>query len=304
MRRRHLTLPTATCLAGSGMLFCLAAMAGLTATGCVTSGCSIYAGYRLMGVSIYGWGALAFCLLALVTFRPLAAKWPERLPYAVVLSALVADSLFLAYQALFWPCLNCLVVAGLIGGIGALSVRQQDYRTGTFKAALGLWLILFSIVSFSAGREVLLKPWAMTGPAQPQATVYFSPTCPACVDMIENLLASSDFDKVAFVPIAKSEEDRKRIEAAQGREGEAAIRALLEPASESERTFRVAFGLWRNKALMAAKGIDSVPVVVASRLPAPAAPSLSGLIPASFFTPAEPAPAAASCSISVAESCD
>jgi len=286
-------------LSGAGALFCLAALLGGIGGVCRTSGCAIYSSYRFLGLSFYGWGLLAFVLIGLLALSRRPFFFGRVYP-AVVFGALIVDIFLLAYQTLFLVCTNCLIVGFLIGGIGAVSTRTHAFcRTRVFKLTLACWAVFCGAVSVMAAKEVALTPWAMAGPATPVGTLYFSPTCPSCEALVRELSASPDANRLAFVPVAKNEEDARRIQAASGSQGLDAVLSLFEEKGHPEKIrLSTSLRLWKNRAVMAAKGMTTVPVLVASAVPRSAASSFGQALPPGFMSPSME-PQAGSCSVMV-----
>ena len=104
--------------------------------------------------------------------------------------------------------------------------------------------------------------------------VYFSPTCHRCEEVVTKIL--EDYENpagVTFFPVAKDDEDLRRLAAAlpllkePGREKEA-IRALFQPADPgvtfSDLSFRNRWHLWCNKVQLARMGLSTVPQIIST----------------------------------------
>lgn len=245
-------------LAGAGLILCSAAAAGVSFP-CGTQGCAVYAAYSILGLPVYAWGAAGFALILLASLAG------SRLLTPLLLGALLADTLLLAYQSLFWPCTNCLLAAAVIGAICLLHRPCSPGRAST--VLFLLWGILFVAVGQQAAKEVLLRPWSLQGNPDAPIQVYFSPTCQACRDLVQDVLSSSAADRAAFIPVAKSEEDEFRI-AVFLRQSNKDLLALFEPsASDEPLGLQERLRLLRNKAKLASLGRSSVPVLIAPQLP-------------------------------------
>ena len=255
--------------AALGLIFCTLNAAGAELL-CVSSGCGIYAGYTLGGLSIHILGAAGFggiLLLALLASRRPLFRW---LLFAVLLAGLLIDTLFLFWQILYWPCTSCLVVALLLAlcVLGALKAFPP-FRSRAVHLALLLWFAAFVPVAAAAGKEILLQPWPVLGPADAPVAVYFSPTCPACEKTVQEILALPDLaGQVAFYPIAKNEEDLRRLARVMETEGEVDLGILFSPADENPGELAPAqrWRLARNKMALARLGADTVPLVLTPRL--------------------------------------
>ena len=255
--------------AALGLVYC-----GLNAAGaellCLSSGCGIYAGYTLGGISINLLGAAGFGVILLCSL--LTRKRPS-LRYSllsVLLAGLLIDTLFLAWQILYWPCVSCLVVALLlvICVLGALTAFPA-FRIKIVYLVLLLWFTAFVPVAAVAGKEVLLKPWPALGPADASVAVYFSPTCPACEKAVQEILTLPDLaGQVAFFPIAKNAEDLGRLAKMLEPAAEADILALFSPdgGAPAEPGLALRWKLARNKMALARLGADTVPLVLTPRL--------------------------------------
>lgn len=255
--------------AALGLIFCTLNAAGAELL-CVSSGCGIYAGYTLGGLSINILGAAGFgviLLLGLLASRRPLFRW---LLFAVLISGLLIDALFLFWQILYWPCTSCLVVALLLAlsVLGALKAFPP-FRTTAVHLALLLWFAAFVPVAAAAGKEILLQPWPAVGPADAPVAVYFSPTCPACEKTVREILALPDLaGQVAFFPIAKNTEDLGRLARILEPAGEADLKALfsLADGAPAEPGLALRWKLARNKMALARLGADSVPLVLTPRL--------------------------------------
>lgn len=277
-----------------GMSFCLANAFGADLL-CLTRGCSLYAGYSLFGISVDLLGAGAF--LAIVTVALLARKhklW--RLPlYLLLVFGLLFDALFLFWQILFWPCTSCLFIAlvfllCLLGALRAFPLFHSKFLYLT----LLLWLVTFMPAAANAGKELLLRPWAVFGSVDAPVAVYFSPTCPACRTSVLAVLDTPMMrGQAAYFPVAKSDEDLQRLAAMVQVGGEAGLRQLF--AQENPELQKVSWSLrWRlarNSMLMARMGVDTVPLILTPQIVAPAPsppvlPAPSGhWLPQNFFAP-------------------
>jgi hypothetical protein len=252
-----------------GLIFC-----GLNAAGaellCLSSGCGIYAGYSLAGFSIHALGAAGFGVLLLCTLLARQRPLFRFLLFTALVAGLLIDTLFLVWQILYWPCTSCLVAALLLAlcVLGALKAFPP-FRSRAVHLALLLWFAAFVPVAAAAGKEVLLQPWSVLGPANAPVAVYFSPTCPACEKTVQEILALPELKgQVAFYPIAKNEEDLRRLARVMGTEGEVDLGILFAPTDGkgAELTSAQRWRLARNKMALARLGADTVPLVLTPRL--------------------------------------
>jgi hypothetical protein len=252
-----------------GLIFC-----GLNAAGaellCLSSGCGIYAGYSLAGFSIHALGAAGFGVLLLCTLLARQRPLFRFLLFTALVAGLLIDTLFLAWQILYWPCTSCLVVALLLAlcVLGALKAFPP-FRAKIVYLALLLWFAAFVPVAAAAGKELLLQPWPAVGPADAPVAVYFSPTCPACEKTVQEILSLPDLaGQVAFFPIAKNAEDLQRLARMLEHKGEADLMTLFSPGggAPAEPGLALRWKLARNKMALARLGADTVPLVLTPRL--------------------------------------
>jgi hypothetical protein len=294
-------------LAATGAGFCLANALGWHLP-CGTAGCEVYAGFTLFGYSLYVWGVIGFAALALSALV-LSATGRER-PYGFLLAgALLADTCCLFYQSLFGPCGNCLLVAAMVGGTAVLSMAiHSRFRNRLIFGLTCLWTLFFVNVGISFTKETIFKPWAVVSPPDSTIQVYFSPTCPACREAVEQVLLSPVGKEAAFYPIAKNSEDRVRIQCVlnEGLKGEQALRRLFEK-NESvgrEAGFDLRLKLLRNKVALVSRGFNRVPLIITPFVPT--APGQSGADPGGQSVGVSPAyvlPPPEGCSMVTEEAC-
>ena len=259
-------------IASAGVVYCALNAAGIEVF-CQTSGCALYRGYSFLGVSLYIYGAIAFLLVAALGVLMLRHPSFENLLYWLVLGILAADTVFLGYQILFWPCLSCLVVAALLGAVGWVGYRQVGrFRTLSLQVVLSVWFAAFLVVGVAAGKEVLIEPWPLAGPSDAEVKVFFSPTCGACrTEVLKIIGIPSLRGKVALFPVAKNDEDLARLADFTNRGGMPldAIESLFLPLESSGG--RLGLGLrWklvRNKMVLAKMGENQVPFITGAFLP-------------------------------------
>jgi hypothetical protein len=255
--------------AALGLIFCTLNAAGADLL-CLSSGCGIYAGYTLGGISINLLGAAGFGVILLLALLARQRPLFRSLLFTALVAGLLIDTLFLFWQILYWPCMSCLVVALLfaLSVLGALKVFPS-FRSRVVHLALLLWFAAFVPVAAAAGKEILLQPWPALGPADAPVAVYFSPTCPACEKTVQEILALPDLaGQVAFFPIAKNAEDLQRLARMMEQEGEADLMVLFSSADgpPAESGLALRWKLARNKMALARLGADTVPLVLTPRL--------------------------------------
>lgn len=256
-----------------GIFFCTLNALGIE-TFCVTSGCAITADFSIFGISLYFFGAAAFG--GFIAVRLLGTrKWT--LMYA--LAFLVADIIFLAAMSFMAPCLSCLIVAALIFLLAVLSLLdvRKDSLPTTTKAihySLVAWMIFASPNTLNVASE-LLGPSPIHGTAKAPIKIFFSPTCPACKDMVVEVMESSP-DNVALYPVGKDQVDMEKICALSCKYEESeniqlALDACWSGDCQKEMSIleqtALSIKLWRNKIHLAKMGKDSVPVMITQMIP-------------------------------------
>lgn len=252
-------------VASAGFLFCLSAALGIADGLCVTQGCEVYRAYSIAGISLYWVGAALFLVLGLFSLRP----GDYRLLVFLTGAALAGNLVFLAIQFLLWPCVNCLIVAALLGGFAWCLALQA--KSG-LRILCFVWLLLFSANLLSMARDGI-SPWPVLGENDAEIRVFFSPSCPACRQAVEDLLNRPDLiARSAFYPLAKDAGDRRRIALLSRNlaRGMAPARAFAvhwhpEPIEAGwSRDWRIIPHLWRNKIHFAGKGATRVPLIISS----------------------------------------
>ena len=276
-----------------GMLFCLLNAFGAELL-CLSSGCALYADYRVAGIPVNLLGVAAFAAIVLVSLlareRP---AWRFRL-YLLLLLVVFLDTLFLAWQIAFWPCSSCLFVALLLIGCLFAALRVfPPFRSKLLFLVVLLWFAAFAPVSVAAGKELFLRPWSAFGPADAPVAVYFSPTCPSCKSVVLAILERSDLlDRVAFYPVAKTAEDVRRLALLLEVEGAAGLRRVFSDDPVPAQTpWSLRWRLLRNNMMMARMGVTTVPLVLAPQLIEAPAPPAALPMPGSSWLPANLLPA-------------
>jgi hypothetical protein len=280
-----------------GAVYCLLNAAGAELF-CVTQGCKIYGDYRLFGLSFYFYGLAAFLLIFFLAL--LHPRYPVRfLAIVVLMLVLFANTLFLIYQFLFWPCVSCLIAAALIGLAALIGWRCfRVRRRSPLAAVFVLWVVFFILVSVNVGRDIAFTPWAIYGSDDAPIKVYFSPLCPACRDAVLNLLDSPQAATLtAFYPIAKSARDEVHVARffqlqEEGHDDRVALTAMFDEPDTAPPALgkRERLRLFANKMALARMGASTVPQIISPfvlETPPPGQPFSPTFDP--FFTPAPPA---------------
>jgi hypothetical protein len=265
MKYRFSLLLTAIALAG--FLFCLLSALGLTDTLCLTQGCEVYKGYTVAGISLYWIGAAVFLILGVMSL------WPGTYGLLAILTVLVlvGDFAFLIIQFLFWPCTNCLIVAVFIGSFAWCLAGQV--KAG-LRILCSVWLLLFSANLLLLAKDSI-QPWPVLGKNNAEIQVFFSPTCPACRQVVENLLHRPDLvPHAVFYPLAKNADDHERIKLLSRNltQGMPPWQAFaihwqkLIPFDKLDHDWNLTLNLWRNQLHLAKKGAVQVPLII-SQIP-------------------------------------
>lgn len=267
VRPRFLTITILA--AAAGTILCVLQLAGIDLP-CLTTGCSIYGDYALFGLPIYGYGAAGFAVILILALAALYSPAARKVLGLAVLAGLIIDTLFLGWQVLYWPCLNCLHVALLLGvaAVGCV-LAFPDFRRWVFLSALALWLLVFIPVVTAVGKEVLLTPWSLAGADDAAIRVFFSPTCPACATAVGRILDNPTLtSRTVFYPVAKEEEDVRRLArlVQSGPAQPVALRQLFAPGPvvEASPTLSLRLRLAQNKMALARLGEGTLPLILSS----------------------------------------
>lgn len=256
-------IPVLTTISLAGFLFCLLSALGITDSLCLTQGCEVYQGYTVAGLSFYWIGAAVFLILGLMSL------WPGVYGLLAILTGivLVGDFIFLIIQFLLWPCTSCLIVAALLG---TFAWTLAGHVKSGLRMLCMVWLLLFSVNIFHLAKDSI-PPWPVQGQNNAEIQVFFSPTCPACRQVVENFLRYPDLaTHVAFYPLAKNNDDRQRISLLirnlrQGMPIEQAFAFHWQTLPSTENigwNWYLVFNLWRNQLHLAKKGATQVPLIL------------------------------------------
>ncbi|MCW7755360.1 hypothetical protein OOT00_15355 [Desulfobotulus sp. H1] len=264
--------------AGLGLTFCLLSLWEVSDIFCLNSGCDVYKGYSLFGVPMYALGAMAFLVLGVLSLSP-SSQVLLRMVTGVFLCA---NMFFLLWQIFFWPCTSCLVVAAILG-VFAFHVFRRSFWVWRFLWLA--WLFFFFAASLGAVRDGF-SPWPILEDGNGDVKVFFSPSCPACKELVDGWIQSDKGGNVAFYPIAKNGWDIDRIAWLQknlddGMDRENAFVLFWdEPFPEKTRwlpPFFLMMKLWKNNLVMARIGESRVPFVLSRGIVGTEGPS--GLSP-------------------------
>ncbi len=271
-----------------GAIFCLLAAMGATESLCVTQGCSFYKGTTLFGFDLYNLGAIGFGLLALVGQAAARSAKLGTLFSLLLVCAIIFDGVLLAIQAATTSCVNCLIVAFLLG-LTALCTFPLHSRKGLL---LALWAFCFTAALAGAVRESI-TPQSVYGPEDASIKIFFSPTCPSCKAMVEKLLARDDVrSEIAFYPVAKNDNDLtgialfcQSIDKGNTIDDALSLTWSTDPTQLDPRSFidrlKIHIISMRNKLALLHAGYQSVPLVLTNNQkltdcpePSPSTPAL------------------------------
>jgi len=192
-----------------GAVFCISMVLFGDVIPCASGGCALFS---QSGVSSLMWvaGAIVFAGCAVMDSRG-----NRKVAYALVTACLLMDGVLLSIQGyLSMPCTMCMAVGLFFGfmGLGALIATYSSRRRILMAASLCFWCMgLWSAVMAMGMNE--LKPWAVYGDETAELKVFFSPSCEACKDVVNDVVREQrvPLDKVALYPVAKNEDDLNRI---------------------------------------------------------------------------------------------
>ncbi len=265
-----LIMPWPLLVALLGLVFCAWSAYGNAFQICLSVGCEISKDMSIGGISLWWFGCAAFATLIILSFsgRPVLG---------VVVSGffLVADMALLLLMLMTASCLSCLIVAVFF----ALAYTAFRYAGKGYDPVSRSWLILvwFALMVANLGGVLRenMTPWAMVGPEEPSVNVYFSPTCPACLDVLTVMAPNPT---AAFYPVMKKESEFDMVAhmADALAEGKNIQQALIHAQSAHEdmpkqglfSLMMLRLRLLFNEAYLARNGMHVVPVVEYKGLPA------------------------------------
>ncbi len=241
------------------------------------------------------YGAIGFALLSVTLFLYNKSPLVKKLTPAIMVAALLIDSVFISYQLLYYRCSSCHVVALLLGLsiLPLLRCPALQWKP-LVRGAFGVWLLLFFSVGIMIVKEVAVQPWSINGNEQASVRIFFSPTCTACEDTVRDLLQRVESgDDLALIPIAKSQKDQSRIAyyLKQKRLGNDDLNLLFADTEKCELGSKDWMCLEKNKIALSSLGASKVPLVVSTgRLPLKQEVHLPafGIDPGLYYQPISP----------------
>ncbi len=253
-----------------GLAFCAWTAYGNTIDICISAGCAVTQHISVGGISLWWFGCISFAILVVLSFsgRPF-------LGVLVAGACLLADVGFLLLMVLTASCLSCLIVAILFALTYSAfrhSGKKLDERVKRSWLVL-LWLLLF-IGNIGGLLRENMMPWSIRTSQTADVNVYFSPTCPSCMNAIS---AFSNSPVTAFFPIAKDDNDLIYVARMQYflNQGNTIIDALTlaRESSEVPEDFDIfdemllRLRLYFNSSYLARNGFDVVPIIEYKGLP-------------------------------------
>ncbi len=261
----------------AGLAFCAWSAYGNAFQICLSAGCEISKEMAIGGISLWWFGCAAFATLIILSFS-------GRPALGVVLAGmfLVADVGLLLLMLMTASCISCLIVAIFF----ALAYTAFRHAGKGYDPVSRSWLVLvwslFLIANLGGVLRETMTPWAIVGPEEPSINVYFSPTCPSCLDAITTLAPNPT---AAFFPVLKKDSEFALVAhmADALAEGKNIHEALLHAQSSHEALPKQGFfssmllrlRLLFNQAYLSRNGISAVPVIEYEGLPAFLAPKKS-----------------------------
>jgi hypothetical protein len=122
------------------------------------------------------------------------------------------DCLLLAVMLITAPCASCLVAAALLALIyacfRALALDNMPSRHRNHSLLLLSWLCLF-VANLGVLAHITFTPWpiyAAENKDQFVANVYFSPSCPACRQLVQHI-DQAEAARMNWYPVAENEDD-------------------------------------------------------------------------------------------------
>ncbi len=251
-----------------GVAFCAWSALGNSLDFCITAGCELNSDTALWGISLWWYGAVAFCIL---TILALSGR-----PWLGVCAAgfcVILDLFLIILMLTTSPCVSCLIV-GLLFVLNYMAFRYAGKGLNPLPRSI---LIAVWMVFFIANVGIIIRDsfgtWAVYGAEKPSISVFFSPSCPHCLTAVQALVSNKD---AAFYPIDEKDGDFDAIarmlhNIARGDNilvaMEKAKKASENPLGFFDNAY-LYFRLTRNKAEVIMSGSNVVPFIEYQGLPA------------------------------------
>lgn len=222
MTRTHAILTGPLLLSIFGIAFCVWTALGNEVNFCVTTGCTLYQDFTIWGVSLWWYGTGALTALLVCALFGLSS-----LGRVLAAIFLFGDLCLLMLMAVTAPCISCLCI-GLVFAIEYFLFRRVcllQRSSVRFSLLLIVWGVFFLIICGQVVRSQFTIWPILDESGQPRSRMFFSPSCPHCVEGIRTLSGNID---MAFYPVADNPMDVYRLVRMQKllEEGESLIEAL------------------------------------------------------------------------------
>ncbi len=236
---------------------------------CSTSGCALFRDFTFSGISLWWVGGAYFFLLAVLCLRG-----HRSLARFMAMLALFADAVLLLVMFLTAPCVQCLIVAALMG-LCYYTLRKpapDGWFAGVETAPsllLPIWFgLLLGNAALAMNEQLPLYALGNTrsSEAELRPRIFFSPSCGACRE------ALSHFGNAAILyPVMEKEQDFDAIVRfaallkANVPVHEAVSRSIDPdapvPALALHERSLLSVQLFRNKAALMRQGFRGLPLV-------------------------------------------
>ncbi len=263
-----LVMPLPLLVSILGIAFCAWSALGNVMTLCATAGCELNHDSSLWGISLWWYGAFAFCILTILSLSGKPWLGTFAAGFCVFL-----DLFLVALMLVTSPCTSCLVV-GLIFVLAYVAFRHSGKGLDPLPRSklVTLWVILL-IANVGVVMRDLPGTWTMAGAKDPTLSIYFSPTCPECITAVELFAKNKN---AAFHPVAKLDGDFEYISnmLIAMKNGDDIVTALGKAKTPQTNslgffeTLSLRFWLLRNKAEILISGSNYVPFIESIGLPA------------------------------------
>lgn len=193
-----------------GILFCFWNLLAPSTVPCISSGCNLYQGGELGGLTFWWFGIFGFGLLAI-----LAVIGRAKIGLFIAGVGLCVDIILFITMVITLPCIACMFV-GLLLALTFYFFRKRVFLAGSdsedIESNRSVILIcwgFFFILNIILVIKGTVAPWALpVGDTSSSSSVaiYFSPSCMACQKLIMNL-AESEVQKSSWYPVAEKSSD-------------------------------------------------------------------------------------------------
>ncbi len=260
-----------------GVSFCAFNALNVSEPGCITSGCTLFHGFSIAGISMWWLGTVFFSTVFLLSIF-------KKLYYIIFFAGLglLIDCFLLIILILTLPCLSCLGVALLIALIYYFARQEYNNKENNHENALSPMLIIWAclvVINLSLSVKESVKPYSISSANnQNQVVAYVSPSCPSCIELVRNI-SKSNLSAITWYPVAEDENDIFKIAKiqeliSQGQDFQTAFVSAVDNAS-TEKSYDLLyptmlylqFKLFVNKAHVLSDNGGVMPYIKFSGLP-------------------------------------